>query len=72
MAATSGWPVGPGPPEALMQRLRDGYVLTAAEHELLNSQGQEAAHPGARRRTPVEANGSEFSPSSSNFDNQAT
>lgn len=35
--------VGPGPPEKLMQRLREGYVLTTDEMEQLNRTGEEAA-----------------------------
>tara|TARA_B110001452_G_scaffold186772_1_gene157219 strand:+ start:871 stop:2262 length:1392 start_codon:yes stop_codon:yes gene_type:complete len=35
--------IGPGPPEKLMQRLREGYVLTTDEMEQLNRTGEEAA-----------------------------
>lgn len=35
--------IGPGPPVKLMQRLREGYVLTTDEMDQLNRTGQEAA-----------------------------
>lgn len=43
MSSEFEWPVTPGPPESLMKRLREGYVLTAEEHDRLNEAGAQAA-----------------------------